>query len=75
MCLGLRGVLLRDRPDDLICLRTFFSLNDVELDGIAFFQGFIAFCLDRAEVNEYVRTAITSEKAVTFSIVEPLHSS
>lgn len=72
---GLEGILLRERPDDLICLRTFFSLNDVELDGIAFFEGFIAFRLDGAEVNEYVRSAIPSEKAVTFSIVKPLDSS
>ena len=44
-------------------------------DRLAFYQGFETGALDRAEMDEYVRTAIVlSNKAKTFGFVKPLYS-
>ena len=58
---------------DLIGLRAFRALNDVELYLITFFKAFVSFTLNRTVMNEYVCSAIAAEKAVAFCIVEPLY--
>ena len=59
---------------DLIGLRTFCPLNDVELDLIALFEALVALALDRAVMNEDVRPAVAAEEAIALCVVEPLHS-
>jgi hypothetical protein len=58
---------------DLIGLRTFAALNNVEFNLIAFFETLIALALDGAVMNEDVGSALAAEEAVAFSIVEPLY--
>jgi NADH:ubiquinone oxidoreductase subunit K len=58
---------------NLIGLRAFSALNDVELYFIAFFEAFVAFALDGAVVNEDVCSIIAAEEAITLRIVEPLY--
>jgi hypothetical protein len=63
------------QPDDLVRLRPFAALNNVEFDFIAFLQTLVAIDLNRAVMHEDVCSAFTSEKAVAFRVVKPLHSS
>ena len=58
---------------DTIGLWAFFSLDDVEIDPIAFPQGLVAFGLDGTEVTEDIRSILSAKKAVALSVVEPLH--
>ena len=58
--------------NDLIGLRAFGALNDVELYGVAFFEALIAFELNRAVVDEDIGTIVASEKTISFCIVKPL---
>jgi len=53
------------------CLWTFFALLDVELDGVVFFEGFVAFGLNCGVVAEDVWCAFMLEETKTFCIVEP----
>src|ERR1017187_7995270 len=57
----------------LIRLWSLGALDDVELDLVALFQALISVDLNRAVMHEDVCSAFTSEKAVAFRIVEPLH--
>jgi hypothetical protein len=57
----------------LICLRALLPLDDVELDVIALFEGFVAIELNRAVVHEDVRPIIPADETVALRIVEPLH--
>jgi hypothetical protein len=57
-------------------LRTFLTIDDVELDLVAFLQALVAIVVDRAIVHEHIRTTIlTAYKAKAFRIVEPLYGS
>src|SRR5688572_20670504 len=58
---------------DVRCLGSLLSLNDLEFDAIALGQRLEAFGLDRAEVDEDVRTSFTGDESVTLRVVEPLH--
>jgi hypothetical protein len=58
---------------DLIGLRAFGALDDVELDFVSFFETLVAFALDGAVVNEHVGTPVTAEKTVSLCVVEPLY--
>lgn len=55
-------------------LRSFLALHDLELNGIALLQAFVTFRTDGAVVDEHVRPVVSSNKAVSFGVVEPLHS-
>jgi hypothetical protein len=57
---------------DVLCLRAFFALSDVELYFLAFGQCFKSRTVDRAEVDEYVRATFLSDETETFGFVEPL---
>jgi len=60
------------QANDCICLRSFLSLNDVELDVIAFFQGFISVQLNRRVMDENIWPVFTSDESVALGVVEPL---
>jgi hypothetical protein len=60
-------------PEDLISLRAFGSLNDVELDLVAFFEALIALALDGAVVHEDVGATLAAEESVSLCVVEPLY--
>ena len=55
-----------------IGLRSFLSLNNVEFDIIAFFQGFISVQLNRRVMDENIWPVFTSDESVALGIVEPL---
>ncbi len=58
---------------DLIGLGAFGSLDDVELDLIAFFEALVALELDGAVVDEDIGAALAAEESVALCVVEPLH--
>jgi hypothetical protein len=59
---------------DAVGLRTFLPLNDFEGHFVTFFQAFITFLLDRAEMHEDVGASVIPQETVAFYIVEPLYS-
>ena len=63
------GVL---EADYTVRLRTFLTLDDIELDLIAFFQCLIAVQLYRRIVDEHIRPVIASDESVSLGVVEPL---
>src|SRR5581483_5095942 len=70
-------MIARDRPlrlDDVCGLRTLLTLYDFELHAVAFGQGLEPVALDRAEVDEDVRTSLTGDEPKSLRVVEPLHS-
>ena len=60
-------------PHHLVRLRPFISLDDVELDVVAFFQTLIPIRLNRCVVHEYIGTIFPPDEAESFSVVEPLY--
>ena len=63
------------RLNDVRRLRSFLSLHDLELDGIAFLKAFIAFGRNCTVVNKYIGPIITPDKSVTLRVIEPLDGS
>jgi hypothetical protein len=61
------------QPDHCIRLRTFLTLNDVEFNIIAFFQGFVAIQLYCRVVNEDIWPVVASDESVALGVVKPLH--
>jgi hypothetical protein len=57
----------------LICLWALLPLDDVELDFVALFEGFVAVELNRAVVHEDIWPIIPADETVALRIVEPLH--
>lgn len=55
-------------------LRSFLTLNNFELHRVAFLQAFVAFGIYGAVMNENVRSVVSSNEPVSFSVVKPLHS-
>jgi hypothetical protein len=55
-----------------VSLRTFLTLDDIELNVIALFQGFVSVQLNRRIVNEYIWPVIASDETVALGVVEPL---
>ena len=58
---------------DLIGLRAFAALYDVEFYFVTFFEALVAFALDGTVMDEYVCPAITAEEAVAFCVIEPFN--
>src|ERR1700744_1527386 len=58
---------------DLISLRTFCSLDDVEFNLITFLQAFVSLALNGTVVNEDVGSSLAAEKAVALRVIEPLY--
>src|ERR1035441_2255251 len=60
------------RPNHSVGLRTFLSIDDIELDFVAFLQGLVTIYLDGRIVNEYIRSILSANKAKTLGVIEPL---
>jgi hypothetical protein len=54
-------------------LGTLLSLNDFELNVIAFLQALVAFRLDGAVVDEHIRAIFPANKAEALRVVKPFH--
>ena len=61
------------QPDDRIRLGAFLTLDDVELDVIALFQGFVSVQLNCRVVDKYIRPVFASDESVALGVVEPLN--
>ena len=59
--------------NDVRCVRTFWPLDDFEIDTISLFQRSVPFTRNVGVINENVRTVISPDKAVALGIYEPLH--
>jgi len=59
--------------DNSIRLRTFLTLDNVELHVIALFQSLVTIQLDCRVVNENIWPVITSDESVALGVVEPFH--
>src|SRR6476659_1491827 len=60
------------RETDHVRLRPFLALRDLEIDPLTLFQGAVAVHLNRAVVDEYIRTTVDRDEAVPLLRVEPL---
>ena len=62
-------------PDfcDLVGLRSFLPLDDLELYRVAFLQGLEPFTLDGRVMDEDISSAFLADKPVPFAVVEPLY--
>ena len=71
MCRGImRHSILH--TEDCVRLRAFLSLDDVELDVVSLFEGFVSIQLNCRIVDEYIGPIIPSDKSIALGIVEPL---
>src|SRR4051812_29735073 len=60
------------RETNHVRLRPLLTLRDLELDPLALFKGAVAVHLNRAVVDEYIRTTVDRDEAVPLLRVEPL---
>jgi hypothetical protein len=61
-------------PRHVARLRALLTIDDLELDLIAFLQTLIAIVIDRAVMHEHIRiTIVTAYKAKAFRVIEPLY--
>ncbi|HWG88864.1 MAG TPA: hypothetical protein VN679_13845 [Candidatus Acidoferrales bacterium] len=60
---------------NVFCLPTLLAFGHSEFNRLAFFKAAIAIALNCREVNEYIFTALTGDKAKALSGVEPLNCS
>ncbi len=58
---------------DVRGLRAFLSLHDFKIYSVAFLQAFVALRGDGAVVNEHIRPIVSSNEAISFSVVKPLN--
>ena len=58
--------------DDVYGLRPFIALGDLELDVLAFIEGFESVSVYCAVMNKDITAALFFYKTVTFRIVKPL---
>jgi hypothetical protein len=59
-------------PYHRVRLRALLSLDDVELDFVAFLQRLVSVHLDCGVMDKHVGPVIASNKSVALSVVEPL---
>ena len=55
-------------------MRTFWSLFDVKSNTVAFVKRPESACIDAGMVDEYILTIFLLDKAITFTIIKPLHN-
>jgi hypothetical protein len=70
---GLWGWLAGGLAQDVVGLRAFVALNDVEEHFVALFQVSIAVFLDRTEVHEDIGAVFTADEPIALKVVEPLY--
>jgi hypothetical protein len=58
--------------DYCIRLRTFLTLDDIELNFIALFQSFVPVQLDRGVMDEYIWPVFTPDESIALGVVKPL---
>ena len=56
---------------DRFGLRSFGSIDNRKTDALTFCQRFETLALDRAEVDEYVRTVLARDEAKALGVVKP----
>src|SRR5262249_20383428 len=59
---------------NVLRLQPLRSLGDLELDRLAFGERTEALPLNRAVVDEHIRSVLARDEAVPLGVVEPLHS-
>ncbi len=59
--------------DNVLCGRSFSSVNNVEGHACALLQRFETFGLNCGMMYKYIRTAILLNKTKTFRIIKPLY--
>ena len=60
---------------NVFCLEPLGSADDAELHRLAFLKAAEALRLDGRKMHKYVLTALPSDEAKAFGVVEPLHCS
>lgn len=60
---------------NVLCLPSFRTFDDVELNWLTFFQAAKTIGLNRGKVNEHVLTVFPGNKAITLRVIEPLYCS
>ena len=60
------------QPHHGVGLRTFLTLDDVELHIIALFQSFVSIQLNRRVVDKYIWPVFASDESVALGVVKPL---
>jgi len=64
---------LRSEFHDLVGLRAFLTLHDIELDVVALLKALVAFRGDGAVVYENVGLSVlASDESIAFGVIEPL---
>ena len=63
------------RAGDLVGLGPLLALHNIEFDFVALFQTFVTVKLNRAVVDENIRSIIAANESIAFCVVEPLHFS
>jgi len=58
--------------NNLVGLRTFLTLNNIEFDFVAFLEALVSVELNSAVMDENVRSIIASYKAVALCVIKPL---
>ncbi len=61
--------------DNILCSRSFGTVNNVESYLGTLFQGLEAFSLDCRMMYKYIRSAFLLNKTKTFRIIKPLYCS
>ena len=59
------------KRDDVVRLKSFFSLGDHELHRLPFFQGTVAVDFDGAVMDENIAALLAFDEAEPFCIVKP----
>src|ERR1043165_8526888 len=59
---------------DVGCLRSFLALHNLEVPHTPLLQALVAFRGNRAVVYEHVWPIVSSNEAIAFCVIEPLHS-
>src|SRR5688572_20521558 len=57
---------------DVPCLRTLWTVDDLEFDRLTLFQGPEAVATDRGVVHEHVAATLALNEPVPFCVIEPL---
>jgi len=70
---GLNTIWSDSDCDDVLCLRTFLTLGNSELNLLTFGQGLETRALNSAEVSKYVWTVFLLDETKAFGFVEPFN--
>ena len=60
---------------NVLSLPAFWTLGDIELNGLSFLQAAESARLNRGEMYEDILSSLTADEAVAFGVVKPLNCS